>query len=494
MSSASPRAEEDERRARRWTLSGLVLLAALLRLHGLGSQLWLDEMDALSASIRRPAAEILTRWPSTTSHVLHDLCSHVSVAIFGETAFALRLPAALFGVGGVAALFLFTEPVLGRRVAAAAGALLAVSYHHVFYSQNARGYTALVFFALVASREFLRVRARANDRRASVRYVTAAVLAGYSLALGIFVAAGHAVVAVLDWTRGRTSAVVLRRQWAAAAAASFLIALLYAPFAGPLLRFTHGQARLPAANEHIHAGAGPIARLGVARDAATGLARGFGGPAGLAAALLAGAIGGLLWVRRDATSAAVLTVPLAVELAALLAADVPLSPRYFALALPPLTIAMAAGLVAAADAVAAAVPAPRGRWIRDALPAAVVLAAAWPLVAYYRVPKQDFQGAISRVDAIAGRGDHRIAVHYAARGICGFYGAAFQDVQALADLEAQEKTGRRLWVVTTLERFLAAEAPALHAHIQSSYRRVAILPGTVGGADMVIYERDQARF
>ena len=122
------------------------------------------------------------------------------------------------------------------------------------------------------------------------------------------------------------------------------------------------------------------------------------------------------------------------------------------------------------------------------------MAAALPLLAYYRVPKQDFQGAMQRVAGLAAAGDGRIAVHHAARGICGFYGAGFHDVQDLADLEAQEKAGRRLWVVTTLERFLAAEAPALHAHIQSSYRRVAVLPGTVGGAEMVIYERKQARF
>jgi mannosyltransferase len=492
MSSVPPFDDAEGADGRGWMLFGLVVFAAVLRLGGLGSQLWLDEMDALSASIRRPAAEILTRWPATTSHVFHDLCSHASVAVLGETAFALRLPAALFGVAGVAALFLFTEPVLGRRVATVAAALLAVSYHHVFYSQNARGYTALVFFALVAGREFLRLRVTAvNDRRAAAAYVTAAVLAAYSLALGVFVLGGHAVLAAIDHVRGRTAPASRRRYVTAAATAAALIAVLHAPFAGALLRFTARQAQLPPAGESPQGG--PAARLGVTRDAATGLARGFGGAAGLAAAVVLAATGGLRWARRDATSLAVLCLPLVLELAALLAADVPLSPRYFAMALAPLTIAIAAGLVAFADG-AAAGSATRPWLIRSALPAAAVLASAVPLLGYYRVPKQDFRGAIARVDAEAGRGDERIAVHYAARGICGFYRAGFQDVQALADLEAQERTGRRLFVVTTLERFLAAEKPALHAHIQASYRRIAVLPGTVGGADMVIYERDQARF
>ena len=496
MSSIPPLGEEDGPRGRAWTLFGLVLLAAALRIYGLGSQLWLDEMDALSESIRRPAVEILTRWPATTSHVLYDLCSHASIVVFGETPLALRLPAAVFGVGGVAALFLFTEPVLGRRVATVAAALLAVSYHHVFYSQNARGYTALFFFALLAARAFLRFRSSARGHDGRAGYLAATVLAAYSLVLGVFVLAGHVVVAVAAAARARRQGghppLPWRRYLSVAVAAAALIALLYAPFSAPLLRFTQRQARLPAATERTQAGS--AARLGVARDAVSGLARGFGGSAGLAAAALLATIGGLLWLRRDAMSVAVLAVPLVLELSALLAADVPLSPRYFALALAPLTIALAAGLLAVADRIAAAIPAARAWRMGDALPAVVVLAAAVPLLGYYRVPKQDFQGAIARVDAVAGNGDRRIAVHYAARGICGFYRAGFQDVQALADLEAQEKTGRRLWVVTTLERFLATEAPDLHAHIQSSYRRVAVIPGTVGGADMVIYEREQARF
>src|SRR5205814_4649291 len=135
----------------RWAcVSALLAMAAALRAYGLGSQLWLDEIDALVESIRRPAVDILTRWPATSSHVLYDLCAHASLRALGETAVAVRAPAALFGVAGVAALYAYVEASLGPRVALTAAALLAVSYHHVFYSQNARGYTALVFFALLA--------------------------------------------------------------------------------------------------------------------------------------------------------------------------------------------------------------------------------------------------------------------------------------------------------------------------------------------------------
>jgi mannosyltransferase len=488
----------------RWLgVSGLLLLSTVLRLHRLGSQLWLDEIDAVLESIRRPAAEIVTRWPASTSHVLYDLCAHGLVRGLGESALVVRLPAALFGVAGVGALYAFADAALGHRVALAAGALLAVSYHDVFYSQNARGYTTLLFFALLASWAILRLRSAGAGRGVRLGYALSGALAAYAVVLGLFVVAGHALLlgagVGVGAIRRRTSGLDLRPYAASVAMATVLIAVLYAPFARPLLRFAVHQAQVPAdapaaASDPSAARTGRLARLGVAADAVEGLARGFGGAGALAAVALVSAIGAAAWARRDALSLAVLVAPVGLELAALLAADVPLSPRYFALALPPLVLALGAGLVTVADRVTRAWPPVPSRWAADALIATSVLAAALPLATYYRVPKQDFLGAMAGVASRAREGDGKIAVHYAARGLCRYYHAGFQDVQALADLESQERMGRRLLLVTTLERFLAAEAPALHAHIQSSYRRVQVLPATVGGAEMNIYERTQARF
>lgn len=484
---------------RRWAiLAALVVGAGVLRLHDLGSQLWLDEMDAVAQSIRRPLADIATRWPSTTSHVLYDLFGHACLRLLGESAFAVRLPAALFGVAGVAALYLFVERALGRRAAVVAGALLAVAYHHVFHSQNARGYSALVFFALLASYTFLGFRARPRGGISRTGYAVTCALAAYSVLFGLVLVAAHGLIAGTGAAAARlrptrSPPLALRPFAGAAAMAVLLTALLYAPFAPDLLRFTRRQAALPAGAAGAHGGR--LSRLGVAADTVEGLARGFGGKGGLAAALVVGAIGTVVWARRDGFSLAVLAAPVVLQLAALLLADVPLSPRYFALALPPLVVALAVGLVVVGDLASGGGRTAAARRGRDALVAAAVLASALPLAGYYAVPKQDFRGAIERVNARARGSDRRLAVHYAAIGVCGYYRAGFQDVQALSGLEAQERLGGRVWLITTLERFLAAEAPALYGHIQSSYRRVEVLPATVGGAEMVIYERDdETRF
>jgi hypothetical protein len=125
-----------------WPVLGLMGLAVVLRLMNLDSGLWFDEVVTLTEFVRLPAAELVRNYADQNQHPLFSLMAHGSVELFGESAWALRLPAALFGVATVGVLYGFAR-------------LLAVSYHHVWFSQNARGYTMLVFFALLGSWLFL---------------------------------------------------------------------------------------------------------------------------------------------------------------------------------------------------------------------------------------------------------------------------------------------------------------------------------------------------
>src|SRR5262245_17915333 len=93
---------------RPWTVlvAATFLLAALLRFLGLQSGLWFDEIVALVWSIRHPVHEIVTQFPYTNAHPLYNLLAHASVAIFGESSWALRLPACLFGGASVVMVYL----------------------------------------------------------------------------------------------------------------------------------------------------------------------------------------------------------------------------------------------------------------------------------------------------------------------------------------------------------------------------------------------------
>src|SRR2546422_7380198 len=74
----------------------------------------------------------------------------------------------------------------------------------------------------------------------------------------------------------------------------------------------------------------------------------------------------------------------------------------------------------------------------------------------------------------------------------GYYRAGYATVETFDDLLPLERSGRRLWLVTTLERLLRVHDAGLYDHIRRDYRRITVLPATVGDGEMRIYERPAA--
>ena len=144
-------------------LALLLVAAALLRIIHLDSGLWYDEIVTLVEFVRLPLASLVTTYTSTNNHILYSLLAKACTSLFGESSWALRLPAAVFGVASIWALFGLGREVTTRREALLASALMAFSYHHVWFSQNARGYTILLLGTIVATE--LLMRGLANGRR-----------------------------------------------------------------------------------------------------------------------------------------------------------------------------------------------------------------------------------------------------------------------------------------------------------------------------------------
>src|SRR5580700_6901202 len=78
-------------------VAALTFLATWLRVAGIDKGLWLDEIYFLVVTVRHPLAEILTVFPGDTQHPLYSVLAWLSVHVFGEYPWSLRLPALLFG-------------------------------------------------------------------------------------------------------------------------------------------------------------------------------------------------------------------------------------------------------------------------------------------------------------------------------------------------------------------------------------------------------------
>ncbi len=483
MTQPKSQAESAEVRGVGIWLVAIIVVAGVLRLVRVGSQLWLDEMSALN-SIRRSTGAILTEWPGTTTHVLYEVLAHVGYLVSGESPIGIRLPAVIFGVAGVWVLYRLVEHTLQPRAALFATGLFALSYHHIFFSQNARGYTALIFLYLLASHLLLRAWQRPESRAPWVAYAVVGALAAYANVLGVFVVGGHAVVVL--------GAVLLKRARRAdvnvptlpfvtsAAAAAVATVLLYLPFLGSLLAYTRANIASPVE--------GPRIGLWLVAEVFEGLSAAFGGVLGLAMASTIGMIGLVWWLRRRILVMLVLIAPVIVQGVALVLSGAGIHPRYFATALPVVYLVggMGAFLVVRAAAERLPVRESATRLVTAIALFVVVIVSAAPLPRYYRYPKQDFLGAAAAVDSLAAPGDARVGVHLAGH-VLGDYGLPFMQVETLDDLVALEGSHERLWLVTTLERLLAVHDSALHRHVHDEYDVAREFPGTIGDGMVRVY-------
>jgi uncharacterized membrane protein len=126
--------------------------------------------------------------------------AHVSVTAFGESVWSLRLPAALFGIATLWALWRLGLELTSPREALLSMALLTFSYPHIWFSQNARGYSALLFWTIASSYYLVR-GLRERSRRLWAAYAVAVALGMYTHLTMAFVVAGQFAAYVWDTVR-----------------------------------------------------------------------------------------------------------------------------------------------------------------------------------------------------------------------------------------------------------------------------------------------------
>lgn len=132
------------------SLGWIVALAALLRLATLGAEsLWYDE-SFTSWIVKLPFAQMVEAIRGDVHPPLWYLIEWVWVRIAGDSEFALRLPAALFGVLSVVLIYYVGKAAgFDDRVSLLGALLVAVMPGHIYYSQDARMYPLLTCFVLL---------------------------------------------------------------------------------------------------------------------------------------------------------------------------------------------------------------------------------------------------------------------------------------------------------------------------------------------------------
>jgi uncharacterized membrane protein len=455
----------------------LTALALAVRLPGIGSDLWLDEIATVIGSVRPPLFETITSYANANTHVLYSVLAHFSVALFGETAWAVRLPALLFSVATVPALYWLVRTWFERREALGASLVLAISYHHAYFAHNARAYSGFLFFTVVTTGLLARA-VRGNERRHWVLFALLAALSSYLLLSAVFVTglqvAGAVSVLLFSGESGVQRVARLKELVRWTAAAALLALMLYAPLLGDMLAFFGGSR-----GDFI--GWRPSLELG--RVILQAIAPG-GNQALAAMVLLVGApiaIVGLVSVARQAPLLVFAFAPApALEVVAGLVLGAGTYPRRLLLLLPFGIIVAVRGVAVLAEWAAGRLARPR--LAAPAFTTCVVLGAlvgAAGLPRLFTVPMQDYRGALEYVRRNRAPDDVVVAAWVTDVGV-RYYDPSVRSVRSREQLMALLDEGRTVWVLETLRGQTRRVRPALVALLEERFRPVARFRGLVG--------------
>jgi mannosyltransferase len=467
------------RRPMVYTLVALSVLALALRIPNLNSCMWLDEILTLVNFARPPAAQILTSFPNQNQHMLYSLLAHGSMRIFGEQVWALRLPSVLFGIASIWALFLVGRRLIGDKEALLAAALMTVSYHHIWFSQNARGYMGLLFFTCLAT--WLWLKAMDGDEwRFWIGYAVAVALGMWIHMTMLFVVGAHALIfTVLWWRSGRRPALAMR------ATVAFLLCgtlalQLYALALPEFFRSAVSEISMPSDWTDP---------LWTFQESVRSLRIGF---AALAVVLAGGFLVVAGWfdmLRIHARAAWAIVLPAVVGGAAMLTMGHNLWPRFFFFSMGFGLLIVVHGAVLLPRVVCALWPGltPDSGWKAGyALAGLVVLASASTVPRCYALPKQDFIGARDYVDRRQEPGDAIVVVGLAGHAYGEYYAPKWPEAQTPAELTAIRQGHSRTFLVYTLPTELEAFHPALWQAVQSEYEPVKVFRGSLGGGEVYV--------
>lgn len=483
---------------REWGVLTLILALALaLRLFKADASLWYDEIFTVVNYVRLPTAQLVGTYDSLNNHMLYSLLAQLGVGLLGENPLALRLPAILFGVASIYVQWRIARRMMGAPGALIVALLLALSYHHVWFSQNARGYTGLLFFCSAATLAFIKGLDKPGWRIWAIYGLLVAAAMYTHMSAGFFFVA-HGVVYLwlagrdLTRTRGGSGAGRTVTLWPIfGIALSIIVTLaLYAPVISDALSTVDEVAQASAAP-----GGAALAEWRNPMRAVQEIGRSIASAGALVPLILLGAVlvliaGVIDLYRRSPVLVAiyVVHVPLAMLLLSLV--GVRIWPRYFFVDIGFIFMAIVEGVYVWSNIIAARLywnkkPIFDAPWIARMGVVLMLLVSLGLLVPNYLYPKQNFSGARDFLRDYTKPGDSIAAIGLAGYAYKHYYAPEFTVVETGAELERLRlATKGHTWVVLAFPNQTLTSRPDVKAELAAHFTDMDTFKGTLGDGEV----------
>jgi len=470
----------------RW-LMALLGVGTVLRVIGLNQDFWIDEIATVVHYLRRPFWETFTVYGTANQHMLYSALGSLSISTFGESEWSARLPAVILGVICLAGLYALARLVMSEKQALFATALLTFSYHHVWFSQNARGYSGMMA-AVVWSTTFFLYALVYNRRRDWLAYTLTMTCGILMLQNTAFVFASHGVLfGVL--------VLMYRKQ----VRKPLLLSAALSAFGTAALTLTGYSLTLPqiinwyATEDRTGLGWTNVGEF--LEVVINGLQAGLNllpPPITILLLIVAGVILGVglitFWRESRLITGLILFPPL-FNVLALIVLRIGAYPRSFLYFLPLVVILIVRGTMVIGDWISARIPALNQR-LGTALVILGIAASAASVPLNYLRPKQDYTGALRYVETNRSAGDVVAAVGLAVGSYRDYYAPDNMDFpETIADLQALEASNQPVWVLYTFPRDMRLRFSDLYDYVQNEYELVAVLPGTLSDGTLYVTRR-----
>lgn len=465
-------------------MAGLTALALVLRLWHINADLWLDEIMTLVEYMRSPPYEAALTYNSANQHLLNSVLGSVSIHTLGESTWTIRLPALFFGVATIPVFFLLAREVTERREAVFATLFLTLSYHHVWFSQNARGYSGMIFFTVLSTLFLVRWLSDSNDggRRNLLWYSISGALGMMSLLNFAFVLSGQFLVALYQ--------LVESRRW------SRIRLLIVSGVMIVVLTLLGYAATLPAINDYFYGG-GDGTTWQDLKSFSTQLEAGWAMLiAGLTIALPMLAVPALIFAAAIAISgwfsylksmrfiALMLVVPAAFNMALLAQLNWIVFPRSFLYIMPFGILIIIRGAFVLGEWLVLRFG--KFNWAVFVLPVLMILGSLVILPHNYRYPKQNSTGSLAYAQAQAAPDDVIAVVGYLDYGYRFYFNPDLAFPRSVEELEALRGPDHRVWVLNSYSQDMQKRLPEIRSYLQQEFQLEQTFPGTLGDGDVYL--------
>jgi hypothetical protein len=354
---------------------------------------------------------------------------------------------------------------------------MTVSYHHIWFSQNARGYTGLLFFSMLATWLWMESRSR-QTWHGWVGYSSTVALGMWTNLTMVFVVAAHFLIHLFFSWRSQDS------RWAkpltAFALSATLSLQLYALALPEFLRTALHE--ISPASEWTNP-------LWAVTEAVQSLQIGWsGGVVVLLGATLV-VVGLFNVARQDLAVALAMVLPGLLGAVVILASRHNLWPRFFFFSMGFALLVVTRGTALAPPILLSRIaPVGSHKAVIDlagaTLTGLLLIASIVTIPRCYALPKQDFIGARDYVEGNRRGGEAVVAVGLAGRAYGDYFAPHWRTANSEAELDAIRRAHDVVWLVYTLPEQIKGFHPGVWEAIERDFHVVKVFPGTLGGGEV----------